>query len=162
VYAEALSANAPLLADVRARFAAGLVTWAECGGLLWLSRSLNGHELCGVVNAAARMTESLTLGYRTARVLADNPVTSVGDIVRGHEFHYSALEPEGRGLELSGRSGARVEGHTLDGRLLATYLHLHMGANPAPAEQFVAAADRAAARRDRRPGGPSEAVEVHQ
>ena len=43
VYGEALAANEPLLADVRRRVGGGLPTWAECGGLLWLSRSLDGR-----------------------------------------------------------------------------------------------------------------------
>ena len=56
VYAEALSSNRPLLADVRRRIEQGLVTWAECGGLLWLCRSLDGHELCGAIGADGAMT----------------------------------------------------------------------------------------------------------
>ncbi|HWC37248.1 MAG TPA: cobyrinate a,c-diamide synthase, partial [Acidimicrobiales bacterium] len=64
VFLETLAANTPLLADVRRRVADGLVTWAECGGLLWLARSLDGRPLAGVVPALGRMTDRLTLGYR--------------------------------------------------------------------------------------------------
>ena len=42
VHAAALADNVPLLADVARRIGGGLVTWAECGGLLWLCRSLDG------------------------------------------------------------------------------------------------------------------------
>ncbi len=66
VFVEALAANRPLLADVRDRVADGLSTWAECGGLLWLARSLDGHALCGAIDAEGRMTDRLTLGYRRA------------------------------------------------------------------------------------------------
>jgi cobyrinic acid a,c-diamide synthase len=55
VFAAELSANHALMADARAKVAAGLPTWAECGGLLWLSRSLDGHELAGVIDAKAMM-----------------------------------------------------------------------------------------------------------
>ena len=51
VYVEPLSSNRPLLDDVRHRIDNGLVTWAECGGLLWLRRSLDGHALGGAIDA---------------------------------------------------------------------------------------------------------------
>jgi cobyrinic acid a,c-diamide synthase len=57
VFAAGLAANRPLLDDVRVKVGAGLVTWAECGGLLWLARSLDGHALAGVLPAEGRMTD---------------------------------------------------------------------------------------------------------
>jgi cobyrinic acid a,c-diamide synthase len=139
IYADSLAANIPLLADVRRRVEGGLVTWAECGGLLWLSRSLDGHHLCGVIDAKAHMTDRLTMGYRTALAGADSPVASQGTVLRGHEFHYSTLEPSGDGLTLTGRTGTRTEGYCTP-TLLASYLHQHLGADPGPAERFVATA----------------------
>ena len=53
VFVEALSDNEPLRHDVRRRVGEGLVTWAECGGLLWLASSLQGHPLCDVIPAAS-------------------------------------------------------------------------------------------------------------
>ena len=139
VFVEALAANQPLLQDVRARVAGGLVTWAECGGLLWLSRSLDGHALAGLVPADGRMTDQLSLGYRRAAVRTANPVAPAGAQLRGHEFHYSALDPPGDALDLTGRFGAGAAGYASP-TLLASYLHIHLGADPLPAERFVAAA----------------------
>ena len=139
VYAEALAANAPLLADVRDRVAGGLVTWAECGGLLWLARSLDGRAMCGAVPADGRMTDRLHLGYRRATVRVDTPVAPAGADLRGHEFHYSTLDPPGDALDLAGRLGRGRAGFASP-TLLASYLHQHLGADPAPAERFVAAA----------------------
>ena len=99
VYAPALAANRSLLEDVTRRVAGGLVTWAECGGLLWLARSLDGNPLAGVVAADARMTDRLSLGYRRAAVRVDCPVAPAGAQLRGHEFHYSAIEPSGDALD---------------------------------------------------------------
>ncbi|MGH9083110.1 MAG: cobyrinate a,c-diamide synthase, partial [Acidimicrobiales bacterium] len=87
VHAEALAANEPLLADVRRRVGGGLVTWAECGGLLWLGQSIEGHRLCGALPVDGRMTGRITVGYRTARALRPNPVVPEGGEVRGHELH---------------------------------------------------------------------------
>jgi cobyrinic acid a,c-diamide synthase len=141
VYGEALADNQPMLADVRRAVAAGLPVWAECGGLLWLARSLDGRPLCGVIDADAVMSAALTLGYRTATVRAANPMAPAGAVWRGHEFHYSRLEPAGDALQLTARFGAGLEGYATSS-LLATYLHLHLGADPRPAERFVAAATR--------------------
>jgi cobyrinic acid a,c-diamide synthase len=139
VFVEELAANQPLLADVRARVADGLVTWAECGGLLWLSRSLDGRALCGALDAEGRMSERLTLGYRRAHPGVDTPLASAGTELRGHEFHYSSLEPAGDALTMSGRNGSTQAGFASP-RLFAGYLHLHLAADPHLAERFVATA----------------------
>ncbi len=139
VYAAPLAENRPLLDDVRARLGRGLPTWVECGGLVWLSRSLDGAALAGVVDARATMTTSLTLGYRRATAARPTVLCDAGGELRGHEFHYSRLEPHGDALELRGRQGTSRAGYGTPS-LLASYLHLHLGGAPAPAERFVHAA----------------------
>jgi cobyrinic acid a,c-diamide synthase len=138
VFASELGANAPLLADVRDRVDRGLVTWAECGGLLWLGRALDDTTLVGALPAQARMTDRLTLGYRSATLRVDCPVAGAGSVLRGHEFHYSTLDPPGDALELRGRRGTTQGGYASP-TLLASYLHVHLGADPTPAQRFVAA-----------------------
>jgi cobyrinic acid a,c-diamide synthase len=139
VFAAGLAANRPLLDDVRAKVDGGLATWAECGGLLWLARSLDGHPLAGVLPAEGRMTDRLTLGYRRARIRKASPLGPAGTDVRGHEFHYSTMEPAGDALDWSGRAGAGRCGF-VSSTLLASYVHVHLGAAPRLAEAFVAAA----------------------
>lgn len=141
VFAGRLADNARLLAEVRSAVRSGLPTWAECGGLLWLSDSLDTRPLAGAIAATGTMTDRLTLGYRHATALRPNPVIPVGTTVRGHEFHYSTLEPAGEALALSSRFGERTDGHATP-TLLATYLHQHLGADAAPAERFVRACAR--------------------
>jgi cobyrinic acid a,c-diamide synthase len=136
VHAAELSANAPLLADVRRRVAGGLPTWAECGGLLWLCRSLDGLPMVGALPADGRMTDRLTLGYRAATAVHDSPVAAAGDGLRGHEFHYTTVDPAGDALRLSSRWGERADGFATPS-LLATYLHTHPGGDPAPVTRFA-------------------------
>lgn len=143
IYAEALAANEALLADVTSRARAGLAIWAECGGMLWLSRRLGEHALAGLIDADATMTDRLTLGYRSATACADSPLAATGAALRGHEFHYSAMEPQGDALQLTGRFGTGRAGFASP-TMLASYLHLHLGADPAPAERFVATTAAAA------------------
>lgn len=138
VHTSELAANDTLLADVRRRVSDGLPTWAECGGLLWLCASLDGVRMAGVVPAEGRMTGNLSLGYRAAVALRSSPVAAAGQTVRGHEFHYSTVEPGGDALELSARWGKRPDGFAT-ANLLATYLHVHPGGDPSPVERFARA-----------------------
>ncbi len=139
VYAATLAANRPLLDEVAGRVAAGMVMWAECGGLLWLARSIDGHAMAGAVEADGRMTDRLTLGYRRAITGADTPIAPAGTELRGHEFHYSVVDPPGDVLAWEGRRGSGRGGFASP-TLLASYLHLHLGSHPEWAERFVASA----------------------
>jgi cobyrinic acid a,c-diamide synthase len=136
VMAEQLSANAPLLANVRQKASEGLCIWAECGGLLWLARSLDGHPMAGVVETSASMTSTLTLGYRTAVCRAATPLGPAGTVLRGHEFHYSQVTPDGDALDLRSAFGRGVAGFATPA-LLASYLHVHLAGHPKLAEAFV-------------------------
>lgn len=136
VYADQLSANTPLLNDVRNQLAHGLVTWAECGGLLWLCKDLDSKPMAGVFDASAAMTSRLTLGYRTATSTVDTPLGPAGTVARGHEFHYSTTNPSGSVFELSGRHGTSTGGFGGQ-RVVASYVHTHLGARPDLATAFV-------------------------
>jgi cobyrinic acid a,c-diamide synthase len=136
VYADQLGANTRLLDEVRARIRGGLVTWAECGGLLWLAQSLDGHPMAGVVPAEATMTSRLTLGYRTATTRLVTPLGPAGTSLRGHEFHYSTTDPTGDALHLVGRHGEGAGGFGAP-HLLASYLHVHLAGREHIATSFV-------------------------
>jgi len=138
-YAGALAANAPLLAAVKRHADRGLPIWAECGGLLWLARSLDGRPMAGLVPTDARMTDRLTLGYRHARLRADSPLGPAGIRLRGHEFHYSRTDPPGDGMEMGAPRAWRRSGWA-GPHMVASYLHTHLASDPGLAERFVAAA----------------------
>jgi cobyrinic acid a,c-diamide synthase len=147
VYAAELSANEPLRIAVASLAATGGPIAAECAGLLWLCRTLDGAPMCGVLDAEAAMTPTLTLGYRDAVALTDNPLAEAGVRVTGHEFHRTTVHPRS-GLLLSPAAGAAwawrgadPEGFALP-HLQASYLHLHWAGRPAIAHRLVAAAAR--------------------
>ena len=117
----------------------GLVVWAECGGLLWLCRSLDGHAWPACSPPTGDMTDRLTLGYRRRRTTVDIAARArPGTELRGHEFHYSTLDPPGDALELAGRFGARAGASPR--AAAGHYLHVHLAAPARLAEAFVAAA----------------------
>jgi cobyrinic acid a,c-diamide synthase len=141
VFGEQLAANAPLRTQVRAFAASGRPVLAECGGLLYLCDTLDGHEMCGVLPARATMRGRLTLGYREAVATTATPWLAAGTAVRGHEFHYSAVDdlPTPRAWRLSTRSVERPEG-MVSGGVQASYLHVHWAAHPELAQSFAQAA----------------------
>jgi cobyrinic acid a,c-diamide synthase len=150
-YGEELSANWALRAEIAAFAARGRPVLAECGGLLYLARELDGRPMCDVVPIAGHMTARLSLGYREATAVADHPVWPSGATVRGHEFHYSRVEPaadaDAPAWTLRARGLERAEGH-VSGAVHASYLHTHWAATPGVAARLVAAAAAGMRRRE--------------
>ncbi len=144
VHAAELSANEPLRRDVAGAAARGVPVAAECAGLLYLARSLDGHPMCGVLPAAAAMTGRLTLGYREARAEASSVLAAAGDVVRAHEFHRTAASPaHGHAAAWRLPPAGRREGH-INGMVHASYLHAHWAGYPHFAARFAAACRAAA------------------
>ncbi|WP_430980976.1 cobyrinate a,c-diamide synthase [Streptomyces luteoverticillatus] len=143
MYAAELSANEPLRTAVAELARSGAPIAAECAGLLYLARTLDGKPMCGVLDADARMSERLTLGYRDAVAIADNPLAAAGTRVRGHEFHRTVIEPAAGATPAWGFTHPRrqVEGF-VQGGVHASYLHTHWAGAPGTASRLVARARR--------------------
>ncbi|MCK9249767.1 MAG: cobyrinate a,c-diamide synthase [Solirubrobacteraceae bacterium] len=147
LFAAELAANAPLREQVRAHASAGRPTIAECGGLLYLGERFDEHEMCGALPLRGAMGR-MTLGYREATVATAVPWQPAGEVVRGHEFHYSQVEPTAAtspAWRLASRGVDRPDG-VASGAVQAGYLHVHWAAYPDVPARFVDAA------RDRRSG----------
>jgi cobyrinic acid a,c-diamide synthase len=138
MHASDLSANEPLRADVTRLAGSGAPVVAECAGLLYLARELDGLPMCGVLDATARMTPGLTLGYRDAVAAGSSVLTPAGTAVRGHEFHRTTVVP-GNPAAPAWTFGGRTEGF-VQGGVHASYLHLHWAGYPGLARRLVAAA----------------------
>ncbi|MEU4067080.1 cobyrinate a,c-diamide synthase [Streptomyces wedmorensis] len=138
MYGEQLSANEPLRKAVAELAASGAPVAAECAGLLYLARSLDGNPMCGVLDADARMSERLTLGYRDAVAVNDSVIAPAGARMRGHEFHRTVIEPGAGALAAWGlrQPERRVEGF-VQGGVHASYVHTHWAGTPEVAARFV-------------------------
>ncbi|GAQ61498.1 cobyrinate a,c-diamide synthase [Streptomyces scabiei] len=138
MYAAELSANEPLRKAVAELAFGGAPVAAECAGLLYLCRELDGRPMCGVLDATARMDERLTLGYRDAVAVGDSVLAPAGTRMRAHEFHRTVVEPGAGPAPAWGvrTPGPRVEGFVQRG-VHASYLHTHWAAEPQIAARFV-------------------------
>ncbi|MGV9678298.1 cobyrinate a,c-diamide synthase [Nocardia sp. NPDC003482] len=150
-HAADLAANSRLLDAVAAAANQGLPIHAECAGLLYLTRSLDGHRMAGVLDATAEFGPRLTLGYRDAVALTDSALWSAGQRVRGHEFHRTRLtesRSEHPAWAWRGPTGETVREGAAVHRVHASYLHTHPAGNPDMIARFVSAAGKFAARAD--------------
>jgi cobyrinic acid a,c-diamide synthase len=146
--AAALAGNAGMRAGVRAASAAGMPIYAECGGFMYLCRELRDLSggcapMAGCFPFTTRMLPRLkALGYREVRLTRDTILGPGGTVVRGHEFHYSEMEPYPGPVDSAYATAARdgstpaVPGFFVR-RTLASYVHLHFGSAPAAATAFT-------------------------
>jgi cobyrinic acid a,c-diamide synthase len=147
-----LAANASLRTEIRDRIEAGMPAYAECGGLMYLARSLNWkgetRPMVGVIPADIVMHDKpVGRGYVRLAPTAEHPWADDSPEIRCHEFHYSSIE----NLPVDTRYAYRVlRGHGADGshdgivhrNLLASYSHLRCTAGHDWAQRFVAFARR--------------------
>ena len=118
--------------------------YAECGGLMYLGkciRDFQGHEhqMVSSIPVSSRIdNHRLSLGYRTLEAMKDGPLMQKGQIVRGHEFHWSVLNsgPHKPNAYRVAENGGFVEGFQRK-LTLASYVHLHMASLPEMALRFV-------------------------
>lgn len=142
LHAEQLANNSSLRRQIAQSIEMGLPVYAECGGFMYLCRSIDNHPMCGVFPADATMLpRRKALGYRQLTLAADCLLGQVGTQIRGHEFHYSEVEmPDSveRCYALSRRGGEQLghEGYRYK-NVLGSYLHLHFASCPQVAENFV-------------------------
>jgi cobyrinic acid a,c-diamide synthase len=153
LHAERLSSNRQMIEDVRALTASGRPIYAECGGMIYLSESLEAtdgvnYAMVGVLPLSIQMTGKLVqFGYVTVEFAEDCLLGLKGTTVRGHSFHYSSIVSRGDvatsyRLKYSMSGKEELEGFR-QGNVLGSYVHLHLRANPTIARDFVAATRRA-------------------
>lgn len=146
LFADKLSSNTELLADIKKYGQAGNPIYAECGGLMYLTQAIRDfsgrtYPMVGLIPAVAVMqSKREALGYVDLEVLEDNFITLKGEKIKGHEFHWSRLENVKDDIKYLYQSNKRdkqkKEGIKL-GNVLASYTHIHFASFPEMAERFV-------------------------
>jgi cobyrinic acid a,c-diamide synthase len=144
---DALSENQSLLSDIKIKIEAGLPTYAECGGLMYLSRQITHqgktHKMVGVIKADTLMTSKpIGRGYVQLAPTEQHPWGKVSEKIYAHEFHYSKLEKIDPKTHyayevLRGVGVDNKHDGILTHNLLATYSHLRNVGGNHWVEQFV-------------------------
>lgn len=135
VLADRLEKNTAMIRSIRKAVQDGMPVYGECGGLMYLTRSIRGYRgekkarrMARLVDADTLMTNKLTLNYTEAQ--CSGPILGNARL-RGHEFHYSSIENVARDSRFAysmkkgkGITGEK-DGMVVNGSGLAAYMHLH-------------------------------------
>ena len=136
VMADKLNSNDSMLKSVKKAAQQEMPIYGECGGLMYLTRSITGYKnskrrfrMVGIIDAKTEMTDRLTLNYTQA----DMSSGTFGKInnIKGHEFHYSKLSELARDTQYvyDMKRGIGIDAGMHDGivvhNLMASYMHLH-------------------------------------
>jgi len=146
ILADRLEKNRSMMISMRKAVEEGMPIYGECGGLMYLTRSISGYKgqkkarkMAGIVQADVVMTSRLTLDYTEA--ICNGPLFG-NSRIRGHEFHYSSIQnisgdtrfaysmKKGRGVT------GNHDGFIINDSGIAAYMHLHF-ANSKLTERLV-------------------------
>ena len=147
-FAERLSNNEKARSQIKTLIQAGLPTYAECGGLMYLCEELinfkhKRYPMVGVIQNKVQMKRKLSLGYRKIMQNQANFLDFEQPII-GHEFHHSQLQKENPTPLLRLKSVSQThlpefnEGFG-SSSLYASYVHLHWGNKRYIPKQFLSA-----------------------
>lgn len=149
MFAKELSQNTAMLESIRLAARKGMPIYAECGGLMYLTRHItdfsgNVYEMAGIVPATCTMETKLqTVGYVEVAAIRDHVLGCFGERMRGHEFHFSKMIPDNAQNFpwafdfVKMRTGDRYLGGFAVDNVLASYLHMHFAGNPLAAQRFA-------------------------
>jgi cobyrinic acid a,c-diamide synthase len=153
VAAERLSSNHPMLTAIRSFAAHGGPIYAECGGLMYLARTIRALDgkswpMAGLLPADAVMSDRLqALGYAEVTTTSPSLLGPARIQFRGHQYRYSTLAPtldnvpQIYRVQLRWGGDQSTEGYQT-GNVLASYIHAHWASNPSiPAAFAKACAD---------------------
>lgn len=159
LHAGRLATNMSMKRSIFAAFEADMPIYAECGGFMYLCDGIKVddsiEEMVGIFPFQPVMMERFaSLGYREVILKADSLLGRAGQVIRGHEFHYSKLQPEiSHGAVLNGSisqiyevRNAMMQPIGSEGfrskNAIGSYIHLHFASNFNVANGFVQACER--------------------
>lgn len=134
LYARELAGNQSLLAEIKEQIQAGIPTHAECGGHMYLHKTLMdpdgaSYEMVGVIDGTCEFTKRLNhFGYATMCATHDGLLASQGEKVRVHEFHRSISEYPCDGFETQKDEKSWMS-YVMTDTLASGFPHIHYYAN---------------------------------
>lgn len=147
IFKKELSQNTSMLKSIKQFSKDNHPIYAECGGLMYLCKSIDNLPMVNIYPYESRLTKKVQgLNYTIAEVQQDNPILKKGRKYHGHEFHYSKVEYVGsnkndfafkmkRGVGINGEYDGLLKNNTL-----SSYIHTHTACLPEFAYNFTQSA----------------------
>jgi cobyrinic acid a,c-diamide synthase len=145
VFKKELSANKSMLDSIRGYSRRGGFIYAECGGFMYLTDSIDEEPMVGVFSGKSRMTDKLqNFGYVDMVLKSDCMLGSKGDLITAQEFHRSASDVKDAGvMEISGTmDDRRWEGGYISRNTYGGYPHINFLGNMKVLESILESIER--------------------
>lgn len=145
LYAEPLSENRSMRDSIAAAIRTGMPTIAECGGFLYLHKSLTNADgvtfpMVGIYPGNAYPTKKLQrFGYITMTSGTDNLLCAAGGQMTAHEFHYWESTAPGTSFHAEKQDGRSWDCAHANAHIYAGFPHLYWYADTRPAQRFTLA-----------------------
>ena len=136
LFSKELSNNQSMLKDIKDFHLDNRPIFAECGGLMYLMKSIHEDEVVNVYPYKSILTERVqALKYTIAEVQKDNIISKKGEVFHGHEFHYSKVIVDTPKNEFAfkitrGKGSYNLQDGFMEKNTLASYVHTHVAAMP--------------------------------
>jgi cobyrinic acid a,c-diamide synthase len=134
VFEKQLSSNKELLTAIKNKLEKGLPAYAECGGLMYLTKGSEKNKLVGFFDGDYKMSNSLmNFGYAELQVSKENHIFPKGLKINCHEFHKSYVELKESAIFSLNKNYYEKEinwncGY-IKNNVVAAYAHIHFYGN---------------------------------
>ncbi|WP_178648202.1 Ni-sirohydrochlorin a,c-diamide synthase [uncultured Methanobrevibacter sp.] len=136
LFSKELSNNKTMLKDIKDFHLADRPIFAECGGLMYLMNSIHDDKMSGIYPYKSILTDRVqALKYTITEVQKDNIISKKGEVINGHEFHYSKVLVDNLQNKLAfkitrGKGSYNNQDGFMSRNTLASYVHTHVAAMP--------------------------------
>ena len=136
LFSKELSNNKTMLKDIKDFHLANRPIFAECGGLMYLMNSIHDDKMSGIYPYKSILTDRVqALKYTITEVQEDNIISKKGEVINGHEFHYSKVLVDNLQNKLAfkitrGKGSYNNQDGFMSRNTLASYVHTHVAAMP--------------------------------
>jgi len=147
LHAEKLSANHPMLDEVRKFGEAGGFIYGECGGFMYLCKQILSlskelYEMSGIFPFTVRMKPRLSrLGYRNPIILKSCMFGDMHEDLHGHEFHYSEIVNPEENIQTIYQLAKNGQEGFVHKNVLGGYIHLHFARSRSNIKTFITKLD---------------------
>lgn len=146
IFAKELEDNQKMRESIKKFHNEGRPIYAECGGLMYVCRSINSHKMCNIFDYdSVMMKKPQALSYVISKANKKSIIADKDDVIKGHEFHYSKVDLKGKKPEfafkiLRGRGIMDNQDGLMSKNTVASYIHTHTAAYPRFASNFTISA----------------------